>query len=360
MESEPDPEDVNLLLEAVKGRQKLPRAFATALQSITEARTETTERIFFEYGGPSGWAAYSLMKRSVDSTGHVSGRGKRQRLVQRLESSTVESRQTLAKELAAAITPEERVRIEGVLVSTDACRSRSDGRQSSMESSPSIGNRAEAINDRTASIPPTPNRPSAAPPIRDSAKHREVPPTLSITDLAYGFSDNQHVLADASVSECMQLFPIYLAGAIRRDTRMDNTFVAAVAMTLPYRQWTGCLMRLEVISSKINHIAWELFGAHLEVDEGCRYIYLPGGSKAAPGPRLILRGCRLSALRQFFGTQVAEAVLATRICQRDIKEGRDQTSCISMIVTSDLDGSAEIYIQLRLKEGALLRQRLYA
>ncbi|KUI64466.1 hypothetical protein VM1G_00658 [Cytospora mali] len=358
MESEPDLADVELLLEAIKGRQKLPRAFATALQLITEAGKETTERIFFDYGGPSAWAAYKLTKRSADCTGHVSGKGKRQRLITRLEGSTVESRQRLARELAVAIAPSERVRIERILKSIKRARRRADGRDSSVESLQSTGYQVDAVDNQTASIPPTPNRPSAPPSYCQPRPSNNREAALAPAEI---FSSNQHVLADASVSACMQLFPTYLAGAIRRNLKMDNTFVAAaVAIALPYRQWTGCMMRLEVISSKVNHIAWELFGAQLEVDKGYRYIYLPGGSRVAPDPRLVLKGCRFSPLRQFFGTQVAEAILATRLCQRDIQEGRDQTSCISMTLTSDLDGSAEIYILLRLKEGALLRDKLYA
>lgn len=119
-------------------------------------------------------------------------------------------------------------------------------------------------------------------------------------------------------------------------------------------------MTVEVTSSKIDHIARELFGAHLEAEDGFRYLYLSGGAMATPGPRLFLKGCRLDVLRPFFGGHVADAIRATQACQRDIEEGRDYTSCVSMAINHAADLPAQVSATLRLKEGALLRDRLYA
>lgn len=350
MTSELNPEDLDLLVESVKDRQKFPRTFARSLRAVTEADPETTERIFYDSGGPSGWAAYVLTKRSAANTGHVSGKGRRQRLIARLEEQTAESRRALARQLAMALES-DRARIERVLetIVQHARRSRYHRRQSSMESS-GADNRLD-----------TPDTLAVASSTRTLGLPRSISAT-SMRDAAEYFSEHWHVLTNASVSECIRIFPTYLAGAIKRYTQQDNTdaVVAAVSITLPYCGWTGCLMRIEVVSSKIDHLARELFGVHLEVDDGFRYIYLPGGSRVAPDPRLALRDCRLGLLRQIFGSPVADAILATQMCQRDMKEGRDYTSCVSMVIPSAMDGTAKIYALLRLKDGALLRDRLFS
>lgn len=344
MASDPDPEDVNLLLEAAKSRQKFPRSFANGLQTVANTDANTTERIFFDCGGPSAWVAYALTKRSADNTGHVSGKGKRQRLLARIEAQPVEARQALAKELATVLE-DDRARIERVLETTAQRASRSrQGRQASAESSPADADTPEPI---------------AVSPVRTLDRPHASTRRLYMDNAEECFEQG-HVLVDASVSECIQLFPSYLAGAVRRIAGPGQTIKAAVSIVLPYRDWTDCILRVEVISSKIDHIARELFGAHLEVEDGARYLYLHGGSMATPDPRLILRGCRLDVLRPFFGACVADAIRATQACQRDINEGRDHTRCVSMGINRAADSTAEVYAALRLKEGALLRDRLWA
>lgn len=76
MTPEPDStlDDIKLLVEAIIKRQKIPRVLPRALREIKEASQETTERIFFDCGGPSSWAAYVLIELSTNKTGHVVGR----------------------------------------------------------------------------------------------------------------------------------------------------------------------------------------------------------------------------------------------------------------------------------------------
>lgn len=152
-----------------------------------------------------------------------------------------------------------------------------------------------------------------------------------------------------------------MAEAIRRHPLPYNgdVITAAVSITLPHPGVPECLMKIEVTSSKIDHIAKELFGAHLEAEGGCRYVYLPGGLKAAPDPRLALRDCRLDRLHQFFGDPVANAIRATPKCQRDMKEGRDHTNCASMSVPAAVEDAGVIYALLCENDAAWIRETLY-
>lgn len=362
MASEPDPEDITLFVNTVKHRQKFPRALTRALQSTKEASQETTGRIFFDCGGLATWAAYFLIKKSTKNTGHVPERGKKQRLISRLEKQPIEARRALARHVTIALEPDRR-RIESILEAAILSARRSARRQSSIGGSSAVDHHADTPD---APIPGSPaqashRRPRAASP----AVRVELSPAPQAIDLrnsAQYFSEPGHALVHADISGCTRLFPPYFAGAIRRYPRPDNADViaAAVSITLPRAGWTGCLMRVEVIGSKIGYIAQELFGVHLEAENGFRYIYLPGGSTAAPDPRFVLRNCRLDRLDNFFGARVADAIRTTPTCQKDIKEGRDHASCVSMVVPSAVEDTGNIYALLCQSDAALLKQNLFS
>ncbi|CAN8096755.1 unnamed protein product [Discula destructiva] len=344
----PDPEDISVLLEATKNRQKLPRDFARGIQSVSRADPNSTERIFYDCGGPSAWLAYALTKKAAEHTGHVSGRGKRQRLIAHIEAQSVEGRHAIAKELTTALEDDRR-RIERIIEVAQYNNRSRPGRQSSVESS--LVDAADAA--RLDSLEPAGL--SSTPPLdRLNVSTRELRLTV-----AASYFDIGHVFAHASISGCTQLFPSYLAGAVRRTTGPDNRASAAVSIALPDCTRTECIMRVEVKSSKIEYIARELFGAHLEAEDGSRHLYLPEGSVVIPEPRLVLRGCRIDALPLFFGTLVSNAIRASQACQKDIKEGRQHTGCVSMGIDRATESFAEIYTALRLKEGALLRETLF-
>ncbi|CAN8105250.1 unnamed protein product [Discula destructiva] len=113
-----DSEDIADLCELVTRRQKFPIACAKALRKINEANANSTERIFFNYGGIPAWAAYTLVQRIVQSTGHVGDKGKRRRLLTRIEALPLEARQESTVQLAAAIEPADKARIEGLFRKT--------------------------------------------------------------------------------------------------------------------------------------------------------------------------------------------------------------------------------------------------
>lgn len=361
MTSEPNPEHVELLVELIGERQIFPRALGKALLAINEAGQETTGRIFFDCGGPSTWAAYYLTKWTLENTGNVSKRGRRLRMLSLIEEQPVEARRALATQLTTALEP-DRARIEGRLQTSTYHLRRNRRGPPRRESPTAVMNHAD-IPDILTPVSPTQasdRRPSVASPVF-RGDPSPAPQALDLRNMAQYFSAPGHALGHAAISECTRLFPTYFAGAIKRYPLPDNADVmaAAVSITLPHPGWTGCLMRIEVVGSKVDHIAQELFGVHCEVEDGCRYIYLPGGSKAAPDPRLVLRDCRLSPLHHFFGARVADAILTTPTCQMDIKEGRDHTICVSMVVPFSLDDTGEIYALLCDGDAALLRDSLY-
>ena len=366
MTFKPDPSYIKLLVEIIQGRQKFPRALSVALLEVEEASHETTGRIFFDYGGPTTWASYFQTKWAIDNTANLVGRGKRLRMISWLEEQPIEVQQAFARHLASALE-HERERIEGILETATYHASRHRQRQSNLESCATAPDHTNTPDTPILASPTLASpigvsgfRPSAAwPPFRGDLS--PAPQAMDLRNMAQYFSEPGHALVHAVISECTRLFSPYFAGAIRRYPLPQNADImaAAVSITLPRPGWTACLMRIEVIGSKINHIAQELFDVHIEVEDGCRYIYLPGGSTVSPDPRLILRDCRLDRLHRFFGARVADAIRTTPTCQMDIKEGRDNTSCVSMAIPSDVDDTGDIYALLCQSDAELLRESLY-
>jgi hypothetical protein len=214
-------------------------------------------------------------------------------------------------------------------------------------------NQQEPSDDHTnISANPTP---SAIP------SYNNRPPRISMLRAAEYFSEHGHghVFVDASVVECVAMFPFYLGNAIRKRPNTRGIYSAAVSITLPSGGWTDCLMRIEVMGTKVDQIARDIFGAYMETEDNHRFILNPDGLHHTPYPSLLLGGCLLSTVRPFFGAQIADGVVATRRCQEEMINQQDRTSSIVMTVPITIGTPAEIYILFRLKEGALLRERLF-
>lgn len=94
------------------------------------------------------------------------------------------------------------------------------------------------------------------------------------------FTETEQVVVNGSLAETGKFYPPYLSKAIRRirDQSNENAFVAAISMTFPDARVTTkieCQMALEITANKVEHMAKELFDAHLETTEGLRYVCLP-------------------------------------------------------------------------------------
>lgn len=376
MTFKPDPDHIKLFVDIIEGRQKFSRELSLALLEVQQASHETTGRIFFDCGGPTTWASYFQTKWALDNTVSLVGRGKRERMISWLEEQPIEIQQSFARHLASALE-HERERIEAILETGTYHASRRRQRPPNIEScatsldhadtpdtpklaSPTLEMPTLASPIQASPIQASEFRPSAAwPPFRDDLS--PAPQAMDLRNMAQYFSEPGNTLVHAVISECTRLFPPYLARAIRRNPLPENADIiaAAVSITLPRAGWTACLMRIEVAGSKIDHIAHELFDVHIEAEDGSRYIYLPGGSTVAPNPCLVLRDCRLDRLHPFFGARVADAIRTTPTCQMDMKEGRDHTSCVSMVVPSAVDDTGDIYALLCPSDAALLRESLF-
>jgi hypothetical protein len=177
------------------------------------------------------------------------------------------------------------------------------------------------------------------------------------------FAETEQILVNASLAETTKLYPPYLSSAVRRirDPANPNEFVAAISMKFADSQMnikTDCEMALEIAANKVEHMAMELFNAHLETIEGLRYIYLPGGAKVWPNPNLTLQGCKRDVVSSMFGSETSNAIMVTHAYQMEVKQGLDRTDCISMEISQGADTAGLVFLRLGLGEGSLIAKRL--
>lgn len=155
-----------------------------------------------------------------------------------------------------------------------------------------------------------------------------------------------------------------MSGAIRRDPIEGDGMTcwkAAVTMTFPYLGKVDCLMSLAIKETKVEHIAMALFNVHVDVEPAvqARQVVLQHGVRLMPNPEITLQGVRDEAIPKLLGAEIHEAIKASRVCQEELQQGTRATRCVSMIIPSNPDVGAIINLNLGLKEGSRVRDKLY-
>ena len=200
-----------------------------------------------------------------------------------------------------------------------------------------------------------------------SSANTQLPPLnqveASSLDDSY-LASHDHVLVNASLRSSTSLMPTYLAGAIERDRdpNDEDALTAGISMTFPNEPFTkkiGCTMSIRVAANRVQGLAKELFDANVETDGGLRYLLLPNGSQVLPNPNFSLRGCQHSACCAVFGRELSDGIVASPQCQDDIKQGRDYTDSVSMMISHSAYEGGTIFVTLGLKEGSVIRDKLY-
>lgn len=360
------PELVTLLLNQIKDYEgeRGPKNLSQSWQKTHQAEEDSTARLFLEEGKFPAWFAYFLAKNGAENSGHFTGKADCRRLIAGLEKVSAENRKLLAKRVASNIPPQVKERIqhlENRVVKTlqnDSMTQQSNKRRRTTDSS-SYPDTSVGLSTPTA----TSSGAAAYNSPLDHSTQEQVLANPSFDSSDY-FAEDKHVLVNASLVETTDLLPSYLSAAIKRnpDPSTMNRFVAAVALTFPNAPVTdkfGCQMTLEVTENKVEYIARELFGVHLETTAGLRYVYLPGGAKVLPNPTITLRGCRYDTPESIFGPETYNAITASPAFQDDIKRSRDRTDSVSMLISHEAREGAVIFASLGPREGTLIKNKLY-
>ncbi|KIW37292.1 uncharacterized protein PV06_10633 [Exophiala oligosperma] len=119
------------------------------------------------------------------------------------------------------------------------------------------------------------------------------------------------------------------------------------------------IMSIEVMVNKVEHLAMELYGVHLETHQGLRYVYFPGGAKVLPNPIITLQGCQPGKISPIFGPETLNAITANPDYQDEVKQGYDCTDCVLMLISQAASDGATFLLSLAPMEGTEIKNRLY-
>lgn len=176
------------------------------------------------------------------------------------------------------------------------------------------------------------------------------------------YAQDEQVLVNASLEHAGRLFPTDLFESIKRhlDPR-KNILVAAISMSFPYgplKEKIECQMSLEVTEDKVQHLARDLFGVRLEVNNGLRFL-LSGRAKVMPNPKLTLTGCERNVLSSTFGSETCAAIETSPRYLEEVKEYRGATECVSMVVSASAQEGAFVLISVGLWGATKIRGKLF-
>jgi hypothetical protein len=147
-------------------------------------------------------------------------------------------------------------------------------------------------------------------------------------------------------------------GAIRRRT-VQGGLKAAVTMAFPLLAGpVDCLMSLDVCEKDVEQLAMTLFGAEVIWVEQVLHVVLASGfTMIIPNSEATLKGVPDETIFEVFGPDIHNAIAATPVRRRELKEGKRVTECMSMILTRN---GAIINLFLGLEGGVEIQHKLYA
>ncbi|KIW66405.1 hypothetical protein PV04_05741 [Phialophora macrospora] len=390
-----------------------PAECAVILRELSGPEQSSTPAIFYKNGGQTALMAYTLTKKATESRAQFKGKSVLVALIKEIENTPPAYREALASAIAKNVTPEATAKVQESYRRMMSRSSNAVPREQGLQRRMTDGNDGPPSTPETTQRPTGPVNDDVLPPnLANTAKTIVIPdnedpattstpemkpivisdsedlPTTSANTMSpivpssrtatyncgdqsaqvahhdiESLAETEQILVNASLAETTKLYPPYLSSAVRRvrDPANPNEFVAAISMKFPNSQMnikSDCEMALEIAANKVEHMAMELFSAHLETIEGLRYIYLPGGAKVWPNPNLTLQGCKREVVSSMFGSETANAIMVTHAYQMEVKQGLDRTDCISMEISQGADMAGLVFLRLGLGEGSLIAKRL--
>jgi hypothetical protein len=136
-------------------------------------------------------------------------------------------------------------------------------------------------------------------------------------------------------------------------------------MTFPasfeHEQTVMCFMIIGIQASKVERVAMELFGVHVDTDNGVRCLVHSSGavSLAAPGQYIPLQGAPPDSVRKILGQAIDGAISETPQRQREVERGIHATRCVSLRIPENPNDDAILNLNLGLIQGFQMKDMLF-
>ena len=171
-----------------------------------------------------------------------------------------------------------------------------------------------------------------------------------------GVSEYQDCVSDPLTAHLKDIFRPYMCAAVcKKNDR------AAVTMLFP-KLSVGpvvCLMSLAIYPNKVEYLALELFGVHVESEAGLRYIVRENRGRLNPSPEIVLQGAREDSIMRLFGPRLTQAIMNSPTRKEELRQGISLTRCVSMTVNTYSDVQAILSLDTGPKDSLELKATLY-
>ncbi|KAI1562962.1 hypothetical protein PtrEW7m1_010755 [Pyrenophora tritici-repentis] len=178
-----------------------------------------------------------------------------------------------------------------------------------------------------------------------------------VPDSAPARLTGQQTVSNPSAKRLASIFPQYTCGAVRNS---GNT--ASVTMAFP-AQLSGpkveCLMSLSILPNKIQYLAMELFGVHVESDAGLWYIILDNGVRVLPQYEVVLQGGKEKGIENLLGSEPSLALRKSPLRKDEVRQGKLATNCVTLRLPSNCEYDGILNLNLGLDEAFRLKDALF-
>ncbi|CAN9208220.1 unnamed protein product [Alternaria alternata] len=167
----------------------------------------------------------------------------------------------------------------------------------------------------------------------------------------------QQTVSNPSARRLAGIFPQYACGAIR-----NSGDTASVTMAFP-AQLSGpkveCLMSLSILPNKVQYLATELFGVHVESDAGLWYLILENGVRVLPQNEVVLQGGKEKAIEKLLGSEPSLALKKSPLRKDEVRQGKLATNCVTLRLPSNCEYDGILNLNLGLDEAFRLKDALF-
>jgi hypothetical protein len=184
---------------------------------------------------------------------------------------------------------------------------------------------------------------------------RKLPRTPDVSPEIH--TPEQRVFEYPPLQGISKIFDSSMCGSIRLRSFEDG-LKAAVTMIFPVVVGpVNCLMSLDIRERDVDRLAMILFGAEIKWVEQVLHVVLASGfTMIVPNAEATLKGVSDKTIIDVFGAEIHDAINATPIRRRELKERKHVTECVSMIITRN---GAIISLCLGLEGGVEIQNKLY-
>jgi hypothetical protein len=153
-----------------------------------------------------------------------------------------------------------------------------------------------------------------------------------------------------------EIFPSYMCSAIKK-----NGDRAALSMTFPlgfYSHGVVC-MNLTILANKIEYLAMELFGVHIEAESGSRHILLGNGARLLLRSDLLMQGGSGEHIVQVLGLALSHGIDVCPSRMEEIIQAITRTRCVSMQITPNAEEDGNLGLLIEESEAYSIKQKLF-